>query len=99
MLKKLILVLITFSSVLPAGPYAPPAGQPGSMAIYKDDITVWANSVVVERGFINIGEPVLGCVDYGSDANCLGHAEGEINGVVSLGDGGMATLGFQYPIT
>lgn len=101
MLKKTILVLVVFCPVLLAGPYAPPAGQAGSTAISKDDpnIVAWATSAVIERGLVDISRPELGYASYGNEANCLGPAQGDIYNVVSLGDGGTATLGFQNPIT
>ena len=82
------------------GPYAPPAGQSGSTAVYMNDpnIIAWATSVVIERGFIDISRPELGYVGFGNAANCLGHAQGDIYNVASLGDGGTATLGFKNPI-
>jgi hypothetical protein len=100
MLRIFALILIVFNSVLSAGPYAPSAGQTGSTAIYRTDpnIVEWATTAVIERGLIDISTPQLGYVDYGSDVNCLGIAEGGIYGVVSLGDGGIATLGFQHQI-
>jgi hypothetical protein len=63
------------------------------------NIIAWAAAAVIERGFIDISKPELGYVSFGDTANCLGHAQGDIYSVVSLGDGGMATLSFQKPIT
>ncbi len=104
MLKKTILVFVFFCPVLLAGPYAPPAGQPGSTAIYKNDpnIVAWAAAAVIEQGFIDISIPELGYVSFGNEANCLGPAQCDtfkVYDVVSLGDGGIVTLGFQNPIT
>ena len=88
-----------------AGPYAPPAGEPNSTAIYKDDpnFVAWATGITIQRGYVNISEPDLGYVSYGNDSDALGKAEGDIPEdvyeVVSLGDGGVATLTFEYPIT
>jgi hypothetical protein len=104
MLKKTVLVFVFFCSVLLAGPYAPPAGRSGSTAICKNDpnIIAWATTAVIERGFIDINRPELGHVSFGNDANCLGPAQCDtynVYNVVSLGDGGTATLSFQNPIT
>ncbi len=83
-----------------AGPYAPPVGEPNSTAIHMDDpnFVAWATGIVVQRGYIRIDNPGLGYVSYGSDANALGKADGGSYDVVTLGDGGTATLTFDYPI-
>jgi hypothetical protein len=104
MLKKTVLVFVFFCPVLLGGPYAPPAGQAGSTAIDMNDpnIVAWAKAAVIERGYIDISRPELGYVSFGDGTNCLGHAQCDIYNVysvVSLGDGGMATLSFQNPIT
>jgi hypothetical protein len=84
-----------------AGPYAPPAGEPNSTAIYMNDpnFAAWATGITVQRGYVIISEPGLGYVSYGDDSDALRKAEGDIYSVVSLGDGGVATLTFKYPIT
>ena len=103
MLRKslLLLVLVVSSSVAFAGPYAPPAGEPNSTAIHMDDanFVAWATGITVERGYNDINNPNLGYASYGDDADALGKADGNSYGVVSLGDGGVATLTFDYPIT
>jgi hypothetical protein len=92
--------LAVSSSVASAGPYAPPAGKPNSTAIYMDDpnFVTWATGITVQRGYINISKPILGYVSYGNDSDALGKAEGDTYSVVSLGDGGVATLTFEYAI-
>ncbi len=84
-----------------AGPYAPSAGEPNSTAISKDDpnFVAWATGVTIQRGYVDINEPGLGYVSYGNDSNALGKAEGDSYDVISLGDGGTATVTFEYPIT
>ena len=84
-----------------AGPYAPPAGEPNSTAIDMDDpnFVGWATGIGVQRGYVNISEPGWGYVSYGNDSDALGKANGDSYGVISLGDGGTATLTFDYPIT
>ncbi len=79
--------------------FAPPAGQIGSTAIYKDSsiFVTWANNCHITRGYQNIAEPNLGLTTVGDSTAALGKA-GE-NGVVSLGDAGIAVLTFPYPIT
>ena len=77
--------------------FPPPAGQEGSTAIYKDSSAFidWASGCSVERGFLNVSQPELGLVDFGSEEDALGVAD---NAVVSLGDGGVATLTFDVPV-
>ena len=79
--------------------FAPAAGQPGSTAIHIDSIqwSAWANSCTVQRGFLDISNPSLGFVSSGTDFDACGPAtEGA---VISLGDGGIATLSFPNPIS
>ncbi|MBD3636067.1 MAG: T9SS type A sorting domain-containing protein [Crocinitomicaceae bacterium] len=80
--------------------FAPPANQTGTTAIHKDSsaIVSWASSVVeFQRGpqDISAGAPLA---DFGDSTNALGVAEGNSTDVVSLGDGGVIVLTFQYPI-
>jgi hypothetical protein len=79
--------------------FAPPAGQPGSTAIYKDSsvFVSWASSCVVKRGWMNISDTTLGRADVGNSSMACGPAG--TNGVVSLGDGGSALVTFSHPIT
>ena len=82
--------------------YPPPAGHAGTTAMYKDSSAFigWAISCMVVRGYIDIadtdstyngsnratyGDPYYG-IDKANDS------------VVSLGDGGIATCGFDPPI-
>lgn len=75
--------------------FAPPAGQEGSTAIYKDSsiFQAWATSAVVDRGFRDISQEELGYTTIGDETSPLGIA-GE-GSVVSLGDGGIVTLEFD----
>jgi len=83
-----------------AGPFAPAAGQPGSTAISMDDprLVGWATDISLQRGYLDISQPMLGLVDYGAAENALGKAQGNSMDVVSLGDGGVATLRFGRAI-
>ncbi|MDH4201698.1 MAG: hypothetical protein OEV87_02255 [Phycisphaerae bacterium] len=104
-------VLILIGSLVPvvtAGPFAPDAGQPGSTAIPipadVNDVSVfvgWVDGVVVERGLKQIDDPSQGYASHGVPDDALGFPETapqSIDGVVSLGDGGIATLTFSKPI-
>lgn len=85
-----------------AGPYPPAAGQPGSDAIAATDsrFTTWANGCVVERGPTEIGYEGSTLATYGTDSSGTGLSDATQDSpypVVSLGDGGTATLEFSKP--
>ncbi len=82
--------------------FPPPAGQPGTTAIYKDSLIFksWATSCEVVRGYINISDTNatyndLNHASYGVPEDATGPPD---EFVVSLGDGGTATLHFATPI-
>lgn len=83
------------------GQFAPAVGQIGTTAISKDSSLVvnWANALInFNPGPENISDPQSPLASFGIANNALGEAEGNSYDVVSLGDGGIITLGFQYPI-
>ncbi|MGE0560478.1 MAG: T9SS type A sorting domain-containing protein [Flavobacteriales bacterium] len=92
---SLSLLLIGKLSAQTAGPYAPPVGQTGSTAIYKDSavFTAWATYCELNKGWQNIADTSLGKTTIGIDSSALGKSG--VNGLVSLGDGGIATLTFN----
>ncbi|MBL7934573.1 MAG: T9SS type A sorting domain-containing protein [Bacteroidia bacterium] len=77
--------------------FAPRVGEVGTTAIYKDSSSFksWATDCKIIRGYQNISIPSGGYADVGDSLMALGKA-GE--GVVSLGDGGIAILQFNTPI-
>ncbi|MCX6279594.1 MAG: T9SS type A sorting domain-containing protein [Bacteroidetes bacterium] len=82
--------------------FSPPAGQPGSTAIHKDSSIIigWAMNCTVERGYINIADTSVTSngsnkATYGSYLYATGPSD---EYVVSLGDRGSATLGFNPPV-
>jgi prepilin-type processing-associated H-X9-DG protein len=84
--------------------FDPAAGQPGSLAIARDDpqIVAWATGVnELHRGLQAVNEPDLGNVTWGVPEFALGPADAHIDSfpVVSLGDGGWIDLVFASPIT
>ncbi len=93
----IMLLQILFSITTGFAQFPPAAGQPASTAIHKDSSVFidWATGCYVERGFLDISQPDLGFVDFGSDNDALGQAD---NAVVSLGDGGVATVTFGVPV-
>jgi hypothetical protein len=79
--------------------FAPAAGQPGSTALRADSscFVNWANQCHVQRGLKQINLPDSGYASVGTAQSAIGQAS--TNGVVSLGDGGIATLTFNPPIS
>ncbi|MCP4297689.1 MAG: T9SS C-terminal target domain-containing protein, partial [Proteobacteria bacterium] len=81
-----------------SGQFAPPVGEEGTTAIAADDLLIkgWAIACEAERGPQDITMPELGLTTNGSIENIPGIAD---NLVISLGDGGVATVTFEHPIT
>ena len=88
-----IFALMTLSSFA-QGPYAPAAGISGTTAMHKDSsvFVAWADHCSINRGYQNIANPSLGLATVGDSTSATGAPN--VNGVVSLGDGGSATLSF-----
>lgn len=81
--------------------FAPPVGEEGSTAISKDSSAViaWATEVIAfERGLEDITNPEGPLASFGEAEAALFEAEGTSVNVVSLGDAGRITLGFDYSI-
>ncbi len=78
--------------------FPPAAGKPGSTAIKADSncIIDWASGCEIVRGLRQINLPDSGYANVGKASNAIGRALS--NGVVSLGDGGVAVLTFETPI-
>lgn len=78
--------------------YPPAVGHPGTTAMYKDSSAFvgWATQCTVIRGYQDISNQGMGLVTVGDSSMATGPAG--TNGVVSLGDGGSATLSFAWPI-
>ena len=91
-------VALALSYNITQAQFAPVAGLPGITAIPGDSsaIVQWASGCIVQRGYLNIADKGLGFASYGNDSSALGPAGA--NGTVSLGDSGVATLTFDYPI-
>ncbi len=89
------LVLCLFANAQVKGEYAPGASYEGTNAIHKDSsiIKSWAIGIELYRGYTDISDGTT-LADYGVNSDGLG-----LNaGLVSLGDGGVATLTFDRPI-
>jgi hypothetical protein len=100
-MKKYVILSVCFllTSFSLKAQFAPPAGVPGTSAIYKDSsvFTAWATGCSIVRGPQDISNTALGVATAGDSSMALGIAGS--NGIVSLGDGGQATLTFAQPIT
>ncbi len=86
-----------------AGPYAPPAGTAGSDAVAADDagIVQWAMGGTVTRGKTDISSETSPKAGFGAIEDALGASDAQGTSsfpVVSLGDGGSATLTFAKAI-
>jgi len=96
----LLFVFLQFCSFVAFSQFPPAAGQPGTTAISKDSSVFisWATSCEIVRGAMDISQPELGNTWFGEPADAIGKAEGNSVDVVSLGDGGVATLFFGTPL-
>ncbi len=90
-----VAVLLFFNTA--QSQFEPVAGLPGSTAMPADSsaFTEWATGCIVQRGFINIANSSLGYASAGADTSAMGAPDGS---VVSLGDGGIATVTFNNAI-
>ena len=82
------------------GPFCGAVGTEGCTAIECTDsrIVGWATTCTVVRGSSNLSNPEAAAVTYGSEEDAVGPANTNTMDVVSLGDGGSATLTFATPI-
>lgn len=101
-MRGILLGLVT-SGMVVAGPYAPPADEAGSDAVAAEDAAIvqWAAGGTVARGKADITSMAGPEVSFGTISDALGASDAEGSSsfpVVSLGDGGSATLTFAKPI-
>lgn len=77
--------------------FAPPVGQTGTTALYKDSSVFigWASFCNVTRGLQDISNASGGYASIGDSSKATGLPD---NSVVSLGDGGFAICTFQNPL-
>lgn len=87
--------LFTLYKLFAQGPYAPAVGNEGCTAINKDSLIfeAWATTCDLQRGWQNIADTSLGKPTIGDSISPTGFSM--VNGLVSLGDGGVATLTFN----
>jgi hypothetical protein len=98
MKKNILFVLFFFTVQLSVAQFAPPAGEPGSTAVYKDSsaFVAWATAGKIIRGYQDISKPSSGYATVGDSTAVIGKADGTT--IVSLGDGGTAIVTFKHPI-
>jgi len=103
-LKLYLFSLLSFPSMA-QGPYAPPADQEGSDALHMDSelFVSWATAIEIQRGYLNAEDTTFviegsNKASFGMKEDALGSASGISTSVVSLGDGGVATVSFNSPI-
>ena len=99
MIKRISILLLAMVPVALWAQFAPAQDQPGTTAMHADSsaFVAWATGCTVERGPMRIDKPENGLASYGADSLALGKPGGTYD-VVSLGDGGTATLTFESPI-
>ncbi len=100
MIKRISILLMALVPTMLWAQFAPEAGVAGTTAMHADSsaFVAWATGIEVERGPMNIADPSLGLANFGPDLTvALGRPGGTMD-VISLGDGGSATLTFASPI-
>ena len=95
-----ILALVIISVKANSQTFAPAPGNIGTSAIKKDSsiIVGWANGIELKRGLMNKSNPTAGSSSFGDKLDAINTSEKTTNGVVSLGDSGVAILTFDRPI-
>jgi len=99
MMKKIAILLMALVPTMLWAQFAPATGFDGTTAIHADSsaFVAWATGCTVERGPMRIDKLEMGLASFGEEALALGVPGGTMD-VVSLGDGGSATLTFASPI-
>ena len=99
MIKRLSLLLLALMPTMMQAQFAPASCFAGTTAMHADSsaFVAWATGCTVERGPRRIDDPDSALVSFGDETLALGKPGGTMD-VVSLGDGGTATLTFDSPI-
>ena len=99
MIKRISFLMLALVPVALWAQFAPAQDKPGTTAMHSDSsaFVAWATGCTVERGPMRVDKPENGLASYGEEALALGVPGGTFD-VVSLGDGGTATLTFVSPI-
>lgn len=98
-MKRMIALIMALVPVTLWAQFAPASCFPGTTAMHADSsaFVAWATGCTVERGLMRINKPNLGYASFGEESLALGVPGGTMD-VVSLGDGGSATVTFASPI-
>lgn len=98
-MKKVFIWIMALMPVALWAQFAPASCFPGTTAMHADSsaFVAWATGCTVERGLMRINKPNLGYASFGEEALVAGVPGGTYD-VVSLGDGGSATVTFASPI-
>ena len=99
MKNKVFVLILALVPVTIWAQFAPASCFPGTTAMHADSsaFVAWATGCTVERGLMRINKPNLGYASFGEEALVVGVPGGTYD-VVSLGDGGVATVTFDSPI-
>ena len=99
MIKRLSILLMALVPLTLWAQFAPASCFPGTTAMHADSsaFVAWATGCTVERGPKRIDRPNSALASFGDETLALGQPGGTMD-VVSLGDGGTATLTFDSPI-
>ena len=99
MIKRISILMLALVPVALWAQFAPAQDKSGTTAMHADSsaFIAWATGCTVERGPMRIDNHENGLASYGEDSLALGQPGGTFD-VVSLGDGGTATLTFASPI-
>jgi hypothetical protein len=99
MIKRIFILLMVLVPVTMWAQFAPASCFSGTTAMHADSsaFVAWATGCTVERGLMRINKPNLGYASFGEEALVAGVPGGTYD-VVSLGDGGSATVTFASPI-
>ena len=99
MIKRITILILALVPVTLWAQFAPASCFPGTTAMHADSsaFVAWATGCTVERGLMRINKPNLGYASFGEEALVAGVPGGTYD-VVSLGDGGSATVTFASPI-
>ena len=99
MRKSFFIMMLALVPAMLRAQFAPAAGFAGTTAMHADSsaFVAWATGCTVERGPQRIDRPSAGFASFGDETLALGVPGGTMD-VISLGDGGIATLTFASPI-
>ncbi|MFT4598170.1 MAG: hypothetical protein ACJAR8_001435 [Bacteroidia bacterium] len=94
---RFIAIAIIFTTLTCSAQFDGAGGELGSKSIDKDNssITAWASSAVIQRGKLQINQSNNSLATLGDSSSAIGPFDGN---VLSLGDSGVVTLGFDEPI-